>query len=161
MCSSCLGGGQGNSPYSYEVFNKMPFFGSISNYLRIFKGGGMGGRGSSGMLSNVMNMFGGGGQGGFGGLLPSGGGGMGPGGPGYPSPGGGGFPSGPGGFMPGGQGGPDAASIFKMLNNINLNPVGQGGAKSNIFDLVNDKTFVRKIKKSNYSELAKKMEGTG
>ena len=121
----------------------------------------MGGRGSSGMLSNILNQFGGGGQGGFGGLLPSGGGGMGPGGPGYPSPGGGGFPSIPGGFMPGGQGGPDAASIFKILNIRNLNPVGHGSAKDSVFDLVNNDTFVRKIKKSNYSEIAKKLEGTG
>jgi hypothetical protein len=44
ICANCLGcGGQGggdsNSPYAYEVFKKVPFFGSISNYLRFAKGG--------------------------------------------------------------------------------------------------------------------------
>ena len=124
LCSDCMpggAGGRGNSPYSYEVFRRMPFFGSISNYLRFFKGGsgggfgGIGGMGGSGMLNQITSLIGGGGSsGGFpGGQMP------------FPSPGGRGFPSGPGGF-PGGQGGPavNPNDVFKMLNIRNLLPVG-------------------------------------
>ena len=149
LCSDCMGGGggrRGNSPYSYEVFRKMPFFGSISNYLRFFKGGG----GSSSMLSNITSIFGGGGGGPFGGFGPSQGGG-------YPSSGP--FPSGPGGQFQG-PGFPNASNIFQMLNIRNLLPVGEGGATDSVFDLAKDDTFVRKIKKSNYKEIVAKLKGT-
>jgi len=34
---SCINRGfGGNNGYEYEVFQKMPFFGSVSNYLRFF-----------------------------------------------------------------------------------------------------------------------------
>ena len=66
-------------------------------------------------------------------------------------------------MMPGGQQPPPGpgGNIFNMLNIRNLLPVGTGGADSNVFDLIKDDTFVRKIKKSNYAEEVKKMEGTG
>ena len=106
------------------------------------------------MLSNITSIFGGGGGGSpFGGLIPGGGGGGFPGGPGqYPGPGQ--FPGGGGPSFPGA---PNASNIFQMLNIRNLLPVGQGGVNESVFDLAKDDTFVRKIKKSNYGEIVKKL----
>ena len=102
------------------------------------------------MLSNITNMIPGFGKNGFNqnSLIPSGYGGQGQ-----------IFPPGPGGS--GGQQMPmDAQGIFKMLNIRNLTPVATGKLSKNIFDLVGDDTFVRKVKKSNYNEVMKSMENT-
>ena len=105
---------------------------------------GMGGARSSGMFNNIANMIGGGGRGGRGGR--------------------GGIPffgqdqNTP--FMPSGpQPPPSADNIFKMLNIRNLLPIGTAGINKNVFDLVKDDTFVKKIKKSNYAETVKKLQG--
>ena len=156
MCSDCMSpGGQrgGNGQYSYEVYKRVPFFGSVSNYLRMIKGGGMGGGGGPmGMISQFSNMIGVNIPG-----MPSG---FGPsrqqnmdygprnfGNQGY----------GPSNIMPSGPGGqqfpPDPSSFFNNLNIRNLLPIGQGGDKDSVFDLVQDDTYVRKIKKSNYKEM--------
>ncbi len=130
-CMDCMGkgGGSQNGLYSYESYKKVPFFGSIGNYLKMFNGGG----GKMGFLSNIGSMIGGGGGGGgIGGLLPQGGGGIG----GLIPQGGGAFPPGPGG-------------MFGMLSN--LLPAGVAdAANSSVFDVVDKETYVRKIKKSNY-----------
>lgn len=134
ICSSCIGGtgGNGNSPYSYEVFKKVPFFGSLSNYLRMIKGGA--GAIPTGMMSKFSNMFGG--------SIP-------------------GFGQ-SGSMVPGGPQAPSSPmDFFKQLNIGNLLPIGKGGIKDSVFDLAKDDTFVRKIKKSNYSELVKSLESSG
>jgi hypothetical protein len=158
LCMSCIQRGLGNSNgYEYQIFQKMPFFGSVSNYLRFFnQARGMTQGGAGGMLSNITNMIPGFGRNGFNpsSLIPSGYGGQGQIFP--PGPGGPGFPGGPGGpQMP-----MDAQSIFKMLNIRNLTPTASGKASKSIFDLVGDDTFVRKVKKSNYNEIMKSMENT-
>lgn len=62
MCTSCMNRGQdGNNLYAYEAYRKMPFFGSLSNYLRLIKGGD--GQ-SMGFLSNISSFIGDGGSGG-------------------------------------------------------------------------------------------------
>jgi len=66
------------------------------------------------------------------------------------------FPPGPGGQ----QTPMDAQSIFKMLNIRNLKPIATEKGSKSIFDLVGNDTFVRKIKKSNYNEVIKSMEGS-
>lgn len=125
--------GDRNSPYSYEVFRKVPFFGSISNYLR-FTQGGEAGRGS-GMFQHISNMIGQ--SWGSQGMNPFG-------------------PMGPSGPAP-----PPGPSAFNIFSLANLLPVGQADAKStSLFDLVGDETFVRKIKKSNYNEIIKSLEGS-
>lgn len=108
------GGGNNNDPYSYEVFRKVPFFGSISNYLRFAKEGET--NRNSGIFQNVSNVirqswnnqnifpFG-----------PTG-----PAGPTGPTP-----PPGPG-----------ISSIFQLAN---LLPVSSANPKnSSLFDLVGD-----------------------
>ena len=68
-CCGCIPGMGGNrnqnQGYAYESFNKIPFFGSISQYLTAKKTGGQGG----GMLSNLTGLVGMFGQGGGGGML--------------------------------------------------------------------------------------------
>ena len=112
--------------------------GSIGNGMmgqlsKMFGGGGAGGGG----FGSIANMIGGGG--GQQGMMPGGPQGM--------------FPPGPGG-----QGG--FSQIFDKLNIQNLLPTKQGDPNQSIFDMVDNDTFVRKIKKSNYSEIVKKLEGT-
>ena len=74
-CCGCIPGMGGNrhglqSGYAFESFNKIPFFGPISNFLNMKKTGGQGGGGMLSNLTGLVGMFGGGGQqGGGGGLL--------------------------------------------------------------------------------------------
>ena len=109
-----------------------------------------GGAIGQGMMGKFKQMFGGGAGGGFGSIanMISGGGGQGmiPGGPQ------GMFPPGPGG-----AGGGGFSQMFDQLNIQNLLPSRQGGPNDSVFDMVDNETFVRKIKKSNYAEIAKKL----
>ena len=104
-------------------------------------------------MGQISKMFGGGsGGGGFGSIanMISGGGGqrgMMPGGPQ------GMFPPGPGGA--GGAGG--FGQMFDKLNIQNLLPAKQGGPNESIFDMVDNDTFVRKIKKSNYADIVSRL----
>ena len=173
-CMNCIhrGMGNSNSSYEYEIFQKMPFFGSVSNYLRFFNQArgmtqGSGTAMGMGMLSNITNLIPGIGQGRQGGFNPSSLI------PGYnPQGGQGGFnPSSlipdlspQGQIFPPGPGGQqlplDPQAIFKMLNLRNLTPIGTAKASESIFNLIGNDTFVRKVKKSSYNELVKSMEGS-
>ena len=107
-----------------------------------------GGAIGQGMMGKFKQMFGGGaGGGGFGSIanMISGGGGQGM------------MPGGPQGMFPPGPGGGGFSQMFDQLNIQNLLPSRQGGPNDSVFDMVDNETFVRKIKKSNYAEIVKRL----
>ena len=63
--------------------------------------------------------------------------------------------------MQGGGGLPfNPQDIMKKLNIANLMPVDSGSSSNSIFDMAGDKTFVRKVKKSDYGKISKELDGT-
>lgn len=128
ICGSCLGRANSydpNNPYSYEAFKKVPFFGSIGNYLSMLSGGGQGQQG--GFLPSIGNIIGGNffnnqGQ-----------------------------PQGP--TMP-----PMPQGMFDLSKLVNSLPIGTAKATdASIFDMIGSDNYVRKIKKSNYADIVKKL----